>query len=142
MDSLILKTVTRLLIPFIQLYGFFVIFNGHLSPGGGFAGGTIIGSSLVLYALAYGHKKAHGIAPHKFTSMLETGGILGYIGVGLIGVVLGKPFLTNLSAGIARGNTFSILSSGLILLISIAIGIKVASTVVTLFFTITEEEDQ
>lgn len=140
MDSLILKTVTKLLIPFIQLYGFYVIFHGHLSPGGGFAGGTIVGASIILYCLVFGLDKAKQIASHHFTSFFETGGILAYIFIGLIGVFRGKQFLTNLQAGINPGNTFGLLSAGIILYLSIAIGLKVASTVVTLFFTLIEED--
>ena len=41
----------------IILYGIYVILNGHLSPGGGFSGGSIIGAGLILYAAAYGVDK-------------------------------------------------------------------------------------
>ncbi len=53
----ILKVGGKLLAPLIILYGIYVILNGHLSPGGGFSGGTIIGAGLILYASAYGQKK-------------------------------------------------------------------------------------
>jgi multicomponent Na+:H+ antiporter subunit B len=140
MNSIILRTVTKYLIPFIQLYGFYVIFHGHLSPGGGFAGGAIVGSSMILYSLVFGLEESKKMAPHKFTAILETGGILAYILLGLMGVFWGKSFLTNLATGIPQGEAFSIFSAGIILYLSVAIGFKVASTMVTLFFTLLEDD--
>ena len=140
MDSLILITVTKYIVPFIQLYGFYVMLHGHLSPGGGFAGGAIVGASMVLYCLVFGLEKAERKASHKLTGTLETGGILFFIMLGTIGIFSGRHFLSNLSAGMPEGDTFSLISAGIILYISIAIGLKVASTVVTLFFTLLEED--
>lgn len=141
MDSLILQKITKLLVPFIQLYGFYVMLHGHLSPGGGFAGGAIVGASLVLYCLVFGLDNAQKLAPHKFTSFLETGGVLTFILLGLVGVFVGKQFLTNLAAGFEPGTTFNLLSAGIVPYISVTIGLKVASTVVTLFFTIVEDDN-
>ena len=42
------------MIPIIFLFGFYVVFNGHLGPGGGFSGGAIIGSGLILYDMSFG----------------------------------------------------------------------------------------
>ena len=47
-QDLIVRTVCRLMLPFIQLFGLYVIAHGHHSPGGGFQGGVILGSSLIL----------------------------------------------------------------------------------------------
>jgi len=129
-----------MIMPFIQLYGVFVILHGHLSPGGGFAGGAIIGASLVLYTLAYGLKKGHKKMPHHISSKIETGGILWFIALGLVGVIGGGNFLANKSAGFNMGQLGSIFSAGLIPLATIGIGLKVGSTIVTLFHTMIEEE--
>jgi len=129
-----------MIMPFIQLYGVFVILHGHLSPGGGFAGGAIIGASLVLYTLAYGLKKGHHKMPHHISSRIETGGILWFIALGLVGVIGGGNFLANKSAGFNMGQLGSIFSAGLIPLATIGIGLKVGSTIVTLFHTMIEEE--
>ena len=53
-QSLIVKTVCRRLVPFIQLFGLYVVIHGHTSPGGGFQGGVILGASFILLAIAYG----------------------------------------------------------------------------------------
>jgi multicomponent Na+:H+ antiporter subunit B len=52
--TLIVKTVTRLTIGFILLYGIYITLSGHVSPGGGFAGGVIVALALVLIMLAFG----------------------------------------------------------------------------------------
>ena len=57
-QSIIVKTLCRLLVPFIQMFGLYVIMHGHSSPGGGFQGGVILASSFILLALADGHTVA------------------------------------------------------------------------------------
>ncbi len=140
MNDLIVKTVTKLIMPFIQLYGIYVILHGHLSPGGAFAGGAIMGASYILYTLAFGIHEGHKKAPHEITSKIESGGILFFIGLGLVGIVSGGFFLENLSAGFPPGVVGTLLSGGLIPLATFAIGMKVASTIVTLFHRTIEEE--
>lgn len=56
--TLIVKTVTRLTLGFILLYGIYITLNGHAAPGGGFAGGVIIALSLVHVMLAFGKEVA------------------------------------------------------------------------------------
>ena len=56
--SLVVKTVTRLTLGFILLYGIYITLNGHAAPGGGFAGGVIIALSLVHIMLAFGKEVA------------------------------------------------------------------------------------
>ncbi|WP_034327798.1 MnhB domain-containing protein [Alkaliphilus transvaalensis] len=140
MDDLIVKTITRLIVPFIQLYGIFIILHGHISPGGGFSGGAILGSSIILFTLSYGLERASKKVPHKISAILESAGILWYIFIGLIGIALGGTFLANQDSGFFMGEAGRILSAGMIPLLTVAIGIKVASTMVTLFHTIIEED--
>lgn len=140
MDDLIVKTITRLIVPFIQVYGIFIILHGHISPGGGFSGGAVLGSSMILFTLSYGLTDATKKLPHKVTGVLESGGIIWYILLGLMGILLGGRFLSNKEVGFFMGQAGEILSAGIIPLITVAIGIKVASTVITLFHTIIEED--
>jgi multicomponent Na+:H+ antiporter subunit B len=58
MKDTILKEISKIVIPFIQIFGVYIIFHGHLSPGGGFAGGTVIGTSFILYRIVFGMKEA------------------------------------------------------------------------------------
>ena len=140
MDDLIVKTITRLIIPFIQLYGIFIILHGHLSPGGGFSGGAILGASIILYGLSFGLDKASKKLSHETSSIIETTGILWYIVLGLVGIFMGGFFLTNRAAGFPMGEVGRVISSGMIALITLGIGAKVASTMITLFHTIIKED--
>ncbi len=140
MDDLIVKTVTKLIIPFIQLYGIFVILHGHLSPGGGFAGGAIIGASFILLTLAFGIEYTKSILSAKVTERVEIGGVIWYIFIGLIGIAISGVFLGNRVAGFPMGTFGSVISGGMISLITIGIGLKVASTMISLFHHIIEED--
>ena len=138
MNDLIVKTITRIVVPFIQLYGVFIIVHGHVSPGGGFSGGTLIGTSLILYTLVFGSKKAKKKFSHRASEIAESGGILLYIALGIVGIIFANSFLTNIEAGFPVGVVGSVLSGGMIPLLMIGIGIKVASTFITLFHTLIE----
>lgn len=140
MDDLIVKTITRLIVPFIQIYGIFIILHGHISPGGGFSGGAVLGSSIILFTLSFGLKKASKKLSHRVSAILESSGILWYILVGLLGIFLGGSFLSNREAGFFMGEAGRLLSAGIIPLLTVGIGIKVASTMITLFHTIIEED--
>ncbi len=140
MNDIIVKTITRMVVPIIQVYGIFIILYGHVSPGGGFSGGAMIGTSLILYTLVFGLKKGKKKFSHRVSEIAESGGILLFIGVGLIGMVAVGRFLTNIEAGFPIGEPGALLSAGMIPILMIGIGIKVASTMVTLFHILIEEE--
>ncbi|MDY0338707.1 MAG: MnhB domain-containing protein [Acholeplasmataceae bacterium] len=138
MDDRIVKSITRLVIPFIQLYGIFIILHGHITPGGGFSGGTLIGTSLILYTLVFGLLPSKKKFSHRMSQIAESGGIVIYVGIGLIGLFLSGQFLTNLDAGFPIGEPGELFSAGMIPLLMITIGIKVASTMVSLFHLLIE----
>ncbi|WP_350343299.1 MnhB domain-containing protein [Proteinivorax hydrogeniformans] len=140
MNDLIVKVISRLTIPFIQLYGIFIIMHGHLSPGGGFAGGAILGASIILLTLAFGLEGASKKMPHHVSKVIESSAILLLLALGMVGIVTGNNFLTNADAGFDLGQTGRILSAGFIPIATMAIGMKVASTLITLFHTIIEED--
>ncbi|MFP4187368.1 MAG: MnhB domain-containing protein [Acholeplasmataceae bacterium] len=140
MNDIILKTITRMIVPMIQAYGIYIILYGHVSPGGGFSGGAMIGTSLILYTLVFGLKKGKKKFSHRASEIAESGGILVFIAIGLIGMITAGRFLTNVEAGFPRGEPGTLLSAGMIPILMIGIGIKVASTMVTLFHMLIEEE--
>lgn len=141
MRDIMVKTIARIVIPFVQLYGIFVIVHGHVSPGGGFSGGALIGTSLMLYTLVFGVAKSEKKFSHRVSEIAESGGILLYVGIGLIGMVTVGTFLSNREAGFPLGEAGTLLSGGMIPILMIGIGIKVASTMITLFHTLIVEED-
>jgi multicomponent Na+:H+ antiporter subunit B len=140
MDDQIVRVISRIIIPFIQVYGVFVVMHGHLSPGGGFPGGAILGASIILYTLAFGAEAGAKMIPHRTSKWLESGAILLYIAIGLVGIGVGRTFLTNRAAGFPMGELGNVISAGFIPFITIAIGIKVASTMITLFHTMIEKD--
>lgn len=137
MRDVVLQTIAKLIIPFIQLYGLYIIVHGHISPGGGFAGGSILASSFILYALAYDVGDGFRRMPRLAAKWLESMGGLMFVAIGLFALVQGGNYLTNF---LGIGNPGTILSGGLIPLLTIAVGIKVASTIVTLFYHLLEEK--
>lgn len=56
-NDIILQKCACVLVPFIMIFGIYIIVNGHLSPGGGFSGGAVLGSGLILYLNAFGFKQ-------------------------------------------------------------------------------------
>jgi multicomponent Na+:H+ antiporter subunit B len=137
--DLILSTIAGYLLPLITVYGGYVITHGHLSPGGGFAGGTIIAAGLILAALAWGFKHAGRVFDEHSLGNLDLLGTSGYVLIGLVAVLRGRPFLTNLQAGFPSGTPGHMFSSGAVWLLGAAIGIKVSTTIFGLFFRIWSE---
>jgi multicomponent Na+:H+ antiporter subunit B len=138
--DIIFKRIITLILPFIQVYGFYVIFHGQISPGGSFAGGIIVALGIIAYATAFGAEEGRAVLPEKVTTWAESYGTLWYGLLGMVGIVKGGPFLANRLAGIDLGVPGTLSSGGLIALLGIGVGIRVASTMVTLFFTMLEEE--
>ena len=92
-EDLIIKTSVRLLVPFIQLFGLYVIVHGHYSPGGGFQGGVILGASFILLALAYDLKTSQDYMPIWANALLGNLGPVIFIGVGALCAIFGGLFL-------------------------------------------------
>lgn len=139
MDDLVTHSVSRLIIPFVQLYGAYLIFYGHLSPGGGFAGGAVIAASMILYALSFGRETVTRRISPGSSHLLESGGGLWFILVGLCAILLGGNFLANKSAGFSLGTPGQVFSSGIIFLLSLGLGAKVSSTMVTIYYNLCAE---
>lgn len=89
----IIETVGRILAPFIQVFGLYVIAHGHYSPGGGFQGGVILGASIILLALCYDLRFARNRLKERLNSILSAVGVLIYAGVGAACLAFGANFL-------------------------------------------------
>jgi len=89
----ILRVVSKLLIPLIIVYGFYVHFHGEYSPGGGFQAGVVLASSVILYALIYGLDAAHkAFPPYAARVGMALGGFI-FAGVGFVTLIFGGNFL-------------------------------------------------
>jgi multicomponent Na+:H+ antiporter subunit B len=131
--STILKEVSKVLIPCIQIFGIYIIFYGHLSPGGGFAGGTIIGTSFILYRIIYGKKFTDEKLPYSRLITYLCGAIMFY------GLLKGYSFITGGNhldmPQPSLGTPGNILSGGFLLPLNILVGLIVAITIY-FFFTL------
>lgn len=96
MTSRIVSTISRELIPFIFLFGIYMIIYGHLSPGGGFQGGVILAMGTILVIVIYGGENIQKYIPHL--SLIEILGVTLFVLLGLFSIVNGKQFYSNLGA--------------------------------------------
>lgn len=87
------RVVTKLLFPFILLFGLYVQFHGELGPGGGFQAGVIVAAAIILYGLIFGLRAAQQVAPRRLVEVLIPLGVLIYASVGVLGLLLGGNYL-------------------------------------------------
>ncbi len=92
-DNLIVQTVCRIMVPFIQIYALYVIAHGHYSPGGGFQGGVILTASLALIFLAFGQGAVLRRINRRIAIILCALGVFIYAGIGLFCLLLGGNYL-------------------------------------------------
>lgn len=129
MQHLVVKKITEILLPFLQIYGFYVLLNGHHSPGGGFAGGAILGASLIIYSLVFGIQEGKDKIPHIMLTITKSIGALVYVLLGMVGVILGGNVLGNGALSLELG-----------LYLEPAIGLVVAGVMTSFFYRLVEEE--
>jgi len=125
-ENQLIKIAVDILFPLIILFGFYIIIHGHLSPGGGFQGGVVIASGFLLMFLA---KNDDFSLNHKIISIAEALSGAGFILLGLLGLLLADSFLGNF---LPLGSIGSLFSGGVIPLIYIFVGIKVAAEITAL----------
>lgn len=92
-QSPIVTTVSRIMVPFMQLFALYVVAHGHHSPGGGFQGGVILGASFILLGVSYDLKTILERMNEKWNLLLANLGISIYAGIGAICLLLGANFL-------------------------------------------------
>ena len=95
--SKIVRTVANITFPFILIFGFYIVLHGHLTPGGGFQGGAVVGSSLALIIVAHGGKKAATYFNKNHFGMAEATALLIFIMVALAGILAGAFFFNFLT---------------------------------------------
>jgi multicomponent Na+:H+ antiporter subunit B len=135
-DDIIIKTLARVLVPFMLLYALYVIMHGHHSPGGGFQGGVILGASLVLLVITHGLKDTQKRISEKSVAIFSSLGVLIYGGIGVLCVVLLGNFLdysklaTLLGVPLAQARSLGILG------VEIGVGLAVMAVMFSIFCNI------
>jgi len=128
--TLIVKTVARLTAGLILLYGIYIVMHGHVSPGGGFAGGVIVALSFILLMLAFGKDVALKKVSTSMASTFESLGAIMFLTIALTGFVGGYFFLNFFNN---KGEPFKVFSAGIIPLCNIAISLKVGAGLFAIF---------
>lgn len=130
-EHTIIRVVAKLMMPFIVLFGLYVITHGEVGPGGGFQGGVIIAAAFILYGLVFGRDELARLVPHRLLDVLTAGGVLLYAGVGFACVLAGGHFLDYR----ALFPTWPALGLSLV---EYGVGLTVATVMVTIYNKITE----
>lgn len=132
--STIVKKVAQLLAGIIFMYGVYIVLHGHLTPGGGFAGGIIIAGAFILLILAFGSSALNLKKEVSGSSNTESIAILLLVILGLMACLFGaKVFLSNF---LAKGEPGQLISAGAIPLYNIFIGVEVAGAILTIFLAL------
>lgn len=129
-NDIILQTVARILVPPIVIFGIYVVLCGHLGPGGGFSGGAVIGAGLILYLNAFGFQKTERFFRASTYKKLSFCALACYALSKCYSFYTGANHIESI---IPLGTPGAILSSGLILLLNICVGIVVAGTMYTFY---------
>ena len=121
--SIVVRVVARWLFGLVILFGLAVAFFGHLTPGGGFAGGVIVACGFVLATLAFGAATGPSAWLRRRASAIDALGALSYLVIGILGWT-GAHFF---QAWIARGEVFTLGSAPCVLLLNLAVLVKVGA---------------
>ncbi len=92
-ENLVLRIISKILMPFILLFGLYVQFHGDFGPGGGFQAGVIFATGIILYGLVFGVENLRKLVPATFVRIVAASGLLLYIGVGVAGIFMGGNLL-------------------------------------------------
>jgi len=141
-ESPIVLIVSRVLSPFIMLFGAYVIAHGHYSPGGGFQGGAMLASSVLLIRLAAGSRISELQFKRAWGTPLGIAGVSLFFGVGLVAVLFGGQFLNHEFFHLIPGVTGPMLRSLSILVIEVGVGLAVMGILVSIYDDLLEEDER
>ena len=130
-ENVVLRTVSKALIPFILLFGLYVQTHGDFGPGGGFQAGVIFASAFILYGLVFGLGNARRVVPSGLLRMLAALGVLIFAGTGIAALLMGGNYLeyAAFAEDPVTGNHIGIW------LVELGVGITVSAVMVTIFMS-------
>lgn len=137
MDSVILKTAIRFLLPLLLLASVFLFLRGHNEPGGGFVGGLVASGAISLYAMTHTASAARQMT-RVSPRILIGGGLLLALGSGLAPVFVGQPFLTGMWATVST-ESLGELHPGTPLLFDLGVYCVVTGVTLVFVFSLLEE---
>lgn len=138
-DQVVLRVITKLLVPCMLVMGAYVITHGELGPGGGFQGGVILAAGFILYGIVFGKPELHRVVPRRVTDGLAAFGVLLYAGTGVWCMVRGGRFLDY--AVLPAVDTGAAEALGMVL-VEYGVGITVCTVMITIYDMISEPADK
>jgi len=128
--TLIVKTVSSWVKLLIVMFGIYIIAFGHLTPGGGFAGGVVLAASYVLIMLAFGREFVEKNLPLSRASKLDCIGAFAFLAVAIAGMIVGGTFFVNFlyQKHLLTSVPFELVSGGMIPFCNLLIGLKVGAS--------------
>lgn len=135
-DDIIVKTLARLLMPFIVLYALYVVMHGHHSPGGGFQGGVILAASFILLVISHGLEQTKKRMSEKLAGVISSIGVFIYGGIGALCLILGGNYLDYGKLSKVLGVEPAEARSLGILGVEIGVALAVMAVMCTIFFAI------
>tara|TARA_Y100000996_G_scaffold359270_1_gene301263 strand:+ start:206 stop:625 length:420 start_codon:yes stop_codon:yes gene_type:complete len=129
--DLLLRISTKIFLPFIAIFAFYVQFHGDYGPGGGFQAGVIFSAAIILFTLIFGEKRAKSDFPEKIFHIMIPLGVLIFMSTGIYSLFMGYNFLDYdaLSHHPKHGQHLGIL------LIEIGVFITVIGSMVSIFYS-------
>ncbi len=131
-----MKVTTLALIGPLVVFGLYLVTHGQISPGGGFQGGVVLATAPLLVFIAGDYETFKKVASHTLVQVGEAIGALGYVVIGVLGMIAGGVFLQNV---LPLGTTGNINSAGTIAVISATVGLEVAGGFVLLMHAFLEQ---
>ncbi|WP_249548975.1 Na(+)/H(+) antiporter subunit B [Anaplasma phagocytophilum] len=127
-DDFALRYVTSFMFSVILMYGFYVQVHGDFSPGGGFQGGVIVASAIIMYAMVFGDARIREVLPNLVT--VGTIGLFIYIMTGVVSIFFGGNFLSYV---------FSLFDSVTeqklgVFIVELGVGITVCASIASVYF--------
>ena len=127
---LILRVITKLLVPPIILFALYVQFHGEYSPGGGFQAGVILAAGLILFGVVFGLRKVKAVLPPWVVHKLAAFGVLIYGGTGVISLFFNKAYL-DYSVLAEKPNYAQVYG---IIAVEVGVGVAVAAVMITVYY--------
>ncbi len=126
----VLQVVTKLVIPFVLMFGLYVQFHGDFGPGGGFQAGVIFASAFILHGLIFGLQRTRTVLSPTILRFMMAAGVLLYAGTGLVTMLFGGELLDYnvLAHDPLHGQHWGIFA------VELGVGITVTAVMVTLFY--------
>lgn len=130
---LVLRVITRALIPLVLLYALYIQFHGDYGPGGGFQAGVVFGAAIILYTIIFGLNKAERVIAPLFLRYMMGAGALIFGGTGVLALLLGGNFLDYdvLAHDPLHGQHYGILA------VEFGVGVTVTAVMISIFFNFT-----